>query len=47
MMSQITVFANWILLEDQFVNQMQKMGPNQPKSDIFHGLWDLSKVDEK
>ena len=29
MMSQITVFANWILLGDQFVNQMQKMGPNK------------------
>ena len=33
-----SVFANWILLGDQFVNHMQKTGP---KSDIFHGFWDL------
>ena len=31
----------WILLEDQFMNQMQKTGP---KSDIFHGFRDLLKI---
>ena len=35
------VFANWILLGDQFVNHMQKTGP---KSDIFHGFLDLLKI---
>ena len=39
--SRITDFANWILLGDQFVNRMQKTGP---KSDIFHGFWDLLKI---
>ena len=31
----------WILLGDQFANYLQKTGP---KSDIFHGFWDLLKI---